>query len=88
MVPNPTLPACVMIKSVRDDEPTTNEGTPPLRKDVSTASRPHGVDELTPMLPLIEKVVEAMTEVDEAKIPPRAQSGVVVAAVVVPKTVV
>ena len=47
-----------------------------------------GVVVPTPTLPLISKVVDAIREVDEAKIPPRAQSGVVVAAVVVPKTVV
>ena len=50
-------------------------------------SMPHGVEEATPMNPLVAKVVEAMTDVEDAKMPDSAQSVVVVAAVVVPNTV-
>ena len=84
-VPIPTLPACVMVKSVRVEEPTTKLGTPAPKLAVSTESLANGVDEPTPTLPLIAKVVEAMTEVDEAKMPVRAQIGVEVAEVLTPK---
>jgi hypothetical protein len=48
VVPTPTFPACVMTKSVRDDEPTANDGWPVVRFEVSTEKRAHGVVEATP----------------------------------------
>ena len=56
--------------------------TPVIEPEVSTEKLPGPL-----IAPLIAKVVEPMTEVDEAKMPLSAQMGVVVAAVVVAKLV-
>ena len=52
-----------------------------------TESSAYGEEVPIPTFPPTAKVVDAMTEVEEAKIPDSAHSGVVVAAVVVPKIV-
>ena len=56
VVPTPTLPEFVMMKSVLEEEPTTKEGEAP-KDEVSTESLPNGVLDPTPRKPVEVMVV-------------------------------
>src|SRR3989344_703656 len=52
VVPNPTLPVLLTMNWVRVEEPTTNPGTLVPSPLGLMDSKPHGVEEPTPMMPL------------------------------------
>ena len=56
----PTLPDCVTIKSVRVEEPTTNDGTPTAKLPVSTESFAHGEVEPIPTFPVSRNVIRLL----------------------------
>ncbi len=80
VVPTPTLPDCVTIKSVRVEEPTENAGTSVPRLEVSTENFAHGVVEPTPTLPASRKVmrlVPVLLSILTVGVPPAPRKNVV-----------